>query len=69
MAVNDSHSYRDQLRCEGFVNWMADKEAEYRLSGFNKKDAKEKAMADWYQYGMEQVEKHIEQGTGIKWCS
>lgn len=31
-----------------FSDWMADKEAEYRMAGFGEKDAKEKAMSDWY---------------------
>ena len=33
-----------------FADFMSDKEAEYRMSGICKKDAKEKAMNDWYLY-------------------
>lgn len=35
---------------ERMGDWLADKEAEYRMLRFSAKDAKEKALRDWHTY-------------------
>lgn len=36
-------------------NYLADKEAEYRMQGWSRTQAKEKAMHDWHTYEADRV--------------
>jgi hypothetical protein len=40
----------EQQHVRLFADWFADKVVEYRMTGLGRKEAKEKAMEDWYLY-------------------
>lgn len=48
-AISALQKFLDKLPVanDGQQNWLIDKTAEYRLSGYSIRDAKERAMRDW----------------------